>query len=70
MHKFLSWRKFGVVENADDNELHVTYHKKCSLRCFVIFLVDTSIFMDKRITYVDVAYLKYFIDLSANHEWN
>ncbi|CAL5211018.1 unnamed protein product [Lathyrus oleraceus] len=59
-----------LVENVDDNDLQVTYHRECALRCFLIFLVGTSLFVDKSGTYVNVAYLKYFIDLSVIHEWN
>ena len=73
--KFSYWEKlYGenleLVENADDDELHVTYHKECALRCFLLSFVGTSIFVDKSATYIDVAYLKYFINLSAIHEWN
>lgn len=35
-----------------------------------LFLVDTSMFVDKNATYVDVVYLKYFIGLKAIHEYN
>lgn len=33
-------------------------------------MVGTSMFVDKSATYVDVVYLKYFIDLTAIHEYN
>ena len=35
-----------------------------------MFLVDTSIFMDKNADYVDVTYLWYFMDLDTVKEWN
>lgn len=35
-----------LVENANDDDLQVTYHRECALRCFLLFLVGMSIFMD------------------------
>lgn len=61
--------KLELTENLDGDELQVTYHRECTLRCFLLFLVGTSIFMDKSETYVDVAYLKYLINLLAIHKW-
>lgn len=59
-----------LAGNADSDDLQVTCHRECVLRCFLIFLIGTSIFVDKSVTYFDEAYLKYFINLSAIHEWN
>lgn len=59
-----------LAESADNNDLQVIYHWECALRCFLLFLVDTSIFVEKSATYVDLAYLKYFINLLVIHEWN
>lgn len=33
-------------------------------------MVDTSMFVDRSATYVDVVYLKYFTDLTAIDEYN
>lgn len=38
--------------------------------CYLFFLVDTSMFVDTSATYIDVVYLKYFINLIAIHEYN
>lgn len=48
-----------VVANGDDAQ--VAYHRVCALRSYILVLVDTSIFMDKSATCVDVIYLRYFI---------
>lgn len=51
-------------------DAHVTYHVVCALRIYFIFLVDTSIFVDKSLTYVDIAYIEYFMDMNMIHEYN
>ena len=73
--KFLYYQKLyaanlELVEEAGNRDLHVTYHRECDLRYFLVFLDDTFVFMDKSATYVDVTYLKYFINLTTIHEWN
>ncbi|CAL5198860.1 unnamed protein product [Lathyrus oleraceus] len=54
--------------DVDVNGMQVEYH--CALRCYLLFLVGTSMFVEKSTTYVDVVYLKYFTDLTAIHEYN
>lgn len=59
----------GVL-NVEGDDVHVEYHRQCALRCYLLFLVNTSIFVDKTTTYINMVYLKYFIDLTAIHEYN
>lgn len=40
------------------------------MRAYLLYLVVTSIFMDKSATYVGVVYLRYFDDLEKIHEYN
>lgn len=54
----------------DVDAVKVEYHRQCALRCYLLFLVGTSIFVDKSEIYVDVVYLKYFIDLTMIHNYN
>ena len=59
-----------MVVDAEGDDMHVVYHRHCALRCYLLFLVGTSMFVDKSATYIDVIYLKYFIDLRMIHEYN
>lgn len=59
-----------AVMEADDDDAHAMYHKGRALRVYLIFLVVTSIFMDKSTTYIDVIYLIYFINLERIYEYN
>lgn len=36
----------------------------------MLYLVSTTIFVDKSATYVDVVYLRYFDDLERVHKYN
>lgn len=49
MQNFLTLRLYQnnlkLVENTDNNDLHVTYHNECALRCYLIFLAGMSIFV-------------------------
>lgn len=49
--------KLELVNDTDDDDLQVTYHRECALRCYLIFLVGMSVFVEKSVTYVDVAIL-------------
>lgn len=69
MEKFYKNHLQGGLDVEGDDKL-VEYHRHYALRCYLLFLVDTSMFMDKSSTYVDVVYLQLFIDLSAVHEYN
>lgn len=76
-----SYARFSVLENIykkhlqwalDDvgDDMQVEYRRHCVLRCYLLFLVDMLMFVNKIATYVDVVYLKYFIGLNAIHEYN
>lgn len=72
--KIVFWQSFinsicrGL--DAEVNDVQVEYHQQCALRCYLLFHIGTSIFVDKSATYVDVVYLKYFINITAIHEYN
>ena len=59
----------NAAVEANDNA-HITHHKVCALRSHLLYLVDMSIFVDKNAYYVNVVYLRYFIDLGRIHEYN
>lgn len=45
----LQWAK-----EAEDDGMQADYHRTCALRCYLLFLVDTYIFVDKSATYIHV----------------
>lgn len=45
-------------------------HKVYEMRAYLLYLIDTAIFMDKSATYVDLVYLWYFEDFERIHEYN
>lgn len=59
-----------AVVGADGDDAHVMHHRACPLRSYLMYLVDTSIFIDKKAYYVNMVYLKYFIDFMRIHEYN
>lgn len=59
-----------VVVKADDDDTHVVYRRVCALRLYLMYLVGTSIFVDKSVYYVNVVYLRYFIDLEMIHGYD
>lgn len=72
-HVKFSWletlykNKLEFDDDADKNDLQVGYRVKHALRCYFSFLVSLSMF-EKSATYIDVAYLKYFINLRVIHK--
>ncbi|XP_058750743.1 protein MAIN-LIKE 2-like [Vicia villosa] len=56
----------GAEDEGD--AVFVEYHRDCALRCWLMFLVSTSLFVDKSATYVDLTYLRYFMNLSTVDE--
>lgn len=50
------------VEAESDDEM-ILHHRQCALRLYLMYLVGTTIFMEKSVTYVNVVDLTYFIDL-------
>lgn len=63
--EYLQW-----VVDVEGDDMQVKHHRTCAWRCYPLFLVDMSMFVDKSATYVDMVYLQYFIDLTAIHEYN
>ncbi|XP_058743160.1 protein MAIN-LIKE 1-like [Vicia villosa] len=57
------------AEDAGD-DLFTHYHRGCALRCWYMHVVGAAIFVDKSARYVDVTYLRYFMDLTTVHQWN
>ncbi|XP_058782689.1 protein MAIN-LIKE 1-like [Vicia villosa] len=57
------------AEEAGD-ELFTQYHRGCALRCWYMHVVGAAVFVDKSARYVDVTYLRYFMDLTTVHQWN
>lgn len=51
-----------VVVESDSDDAHDLHHRARVLMSYLMYLVDTFIFMDKSVYYVNVVYLKYFID--------
>lgn len=45
---------------------HIMY----AMRAYLLYLVGTTIFMDKSAIYVDVLYLRYFKDFKWIHEYS
>lgn len=56
------------VDNDDDEQ--VMQHRAYTLRAYMLYLVGTSIFVDKCAYCVNVVYLKYFANLERIHEYN
>lgn len=55
--------------DAEGDDMLVEYYRQCALRCYLLFLIGKSMFVDKSETYVDVVYLKYFMGLTEIHEY-
>lgn len=55
---------------ADGGDSRVAYHKACALRLYLLVLAEMSIFTDKIATYVNVIYLRYFINLERICKYN
>src|SRR3954467_7141210 len=55
---------------GEGDELFTQYHRGCALRCWYMHVVGAACFVDKSARYVDVTYLRYFMDLDTVHQWN
>lgn len=60
----------NVTIDADGDNAHVTHNKIRALRSYLLYMVYTSIFVDKSAYYVDGIYLRHFIDLWKINEYN
>src|SRR3954463_9887039 len=60
-----------TAESEEANDVLFTqYHRGCALRCWYMFVVGAALFVDKSARYVDVTYLRYFMDLTTVYQWN
>src|SRR3954462_6645199 len=59
-----------AVAEGEGDELFTHYHRGCALRCCYMHVVGAACFVDKSARYVDVNYLRYFMDLDTVHQWN
>src|SRR4051812_19204401 len=51
-----------VAARQDDGDLdEVEIHRQRVLRCYILYLIGTQLFVDTSSTYTDVAYLRYFL---------
>ncbi|CAL5210277.1 unnamed protein product [Lathyrus oleraceus] len=62
--------RMTVVEQADGDGEKAMQHRAYALRTYLLYLVDTSIFVEKSAYYVDVAYHQYFANLERIHDYN
>ncbi|KAI5420544.1 hypothetical protein KIW84_044371 [Lathyrus oleraceus] len=69
LEKLYIYHLLAEVE-VDGDDTKALHHRACPLRSYLIYLVDTSIFVDKSVYYVEVVYLRYFIDFERIHEYN
>lgn len=68
MEKLYATHLNEAVE-AYGGDTQVLYHRVCALKLYLVYLVVTSIFVDKSAYYIDVVYLIYFIDIEWIHEY-
>lgn len=69
LENLYTYHPIAAVE-ADGDDALVMHHITCALRSYPMYLIGTSIFVDKIFYYVDVVYLKYIIDFEHIHEYN
>src|SRR3954468_14719489 len=60
----------GFVGRPTPMNTPTHYHRGCALRCWYMHVVGAACFVDKSARYVDVTYLRYFMDLDTVHQWN
>lgn len=39
-----------MVVDVNDDDMQVEYYRQCVFRCYLLFLVDTSMYVDKSTT--------------------
>ena len=57
-----------AIVDDDGDDARVAYYRACELRSYFLVLVGMPRFVEKIMTYVNVIYLKYFIDLNIRVE--
>ncbi|XP_050891419.1 protein MAIN-LIKE 1-like [Lathyrus oleraceus] len=55
---------------ATGDDEQVGLHGAYALRVYMLYLIDTTIFMDKSATCINIVYLRYFMGFEWNHEYN
>ncbi|KAK2417027.1 protein MAINTENANCE OF MERISTEMS [Trifolium repens] len=60
--------KADLDEKATEEEKE--FYKDCTLRCFFLYLLDSTLFTNKSSQYVDVIFLTYLQDLDVVNTWN
>lgn len=67
--KNLHIHHLDATMESDGDDARVMHHRAYALRSYLMYLVDTSIFVDKGAYYVDLVYLRYFIYFDQTHEY-
>jgi hypothetical protein len=60
--------KADLDEEATEEERQ--FYKDCTLRCFFLYLLGSTLFTNKSSQYVDVIFLTYLQDLDVVNTWN
>lgn len=60
----------AVYVDVDGDNAHVSYYIAHALRSYLVVVIGMSIFIDKSVTYFDIFYLRYFIDLEKIQKYN
>jgi hypothetical protein len=60
--------KADLDEEATEEEKE--FYKDCTLRCFFLYLLGSTLFTNKSSQYVDVIFLTYLQDLDVVNTWN
>lgn len=59
----------NMAVEVNRGDAPIRHHRECALRSYLIYFVETSIFVDNSAYYVDVVYLRHFIDFDRIHEY-
>lgn len=59
-----------AVETDNVDDAHVTHHKVCEFSSYLLYMVSTSVFVNKSSYYVNFVYMKYSINFERIHEYN
>lgn len=58
------------ADEARGDDEQVRLHRAYAMRAYMLYLIDTVMFVDKSVTYTYVVYLRYFEDFQRIHEDN
>ncbi|XP_058762356.1 protein MAIN-LIKE 1-like [Vicia villosa] len=59
-----------AAHQAAGVEVEADIHRERALRCYLLYLIGTHLFVDTSSTYTDVVYLRYLPDKTRIHEYN